>query len=205
MGSALENAYPQDASEIAFDAITSRGNGEYVGMVKNWLESQGVIVVPSDINTHITAGEEILFRPGQGVLRSRLAQILSHAQKVDQTNKQDRSGLPVEDWMQHDLAWSAYQHFRQYLLLAHFGYMVGRCEDQLQPGDAVGLVIGSGHSVGVPQKAKRLGVPLWRCNVHSLASNPLHEVMFRKAMPEGRMSLHDLQELATYNKQSNTW
>jgi len=205
-GSAYGSEYPQHAGEIQFDAMTNKGNGAYCQLAKQWLDAAGVQVVPSDINTHMTAGESVQFRPSKDALRRRLCQMLSHASKVDRIDKEDRPGrLTVEDWTEHGLAWSNYQYFRQYLLLGHFGFMIENYEDQLQPGDTIGLVIGSGHRIGIPQKAEQLGIATQPIDIQLPAENALRKVMFERAMPKGKVSIGELRELASHQFQTNGW
>lgn len=205
-GSVYGSEHPQQAGEIQFDAMTNKGNGAYCRLAKQWLGTAGVQVVPSDINTHMTVGESVQFRPSKDALRRRLCQMLSHASKVDRLDKEDRPGrLTVEDWTEHGLAWSSYQYFRQYLLLGHFGFMIEKYEDQLQPGDVIGLVIGSGHRVGIPQKAEQLGIATQPIDVQLPTENALRKVMYEQAMPEGKVSIGELRELASYQFQTNGW
>jgi len=205
-GSAYGSEHPQHMGEIQFDAMTNKGNGVYCQLAKQWLDAARVEVVPSDINTHLTVGESVQFRPSKDALRRRLCQMLSHASKVDRIDREDKPGrLTVEDWTEHGLAWSNYQYFRQYLLLGHFGFMVGKYEDQLQPGDTIGLIIGSGHRVGVPLKAERLSIATQPIDIQLPAENALRKVMFEQAMPEGQVSIGELRELASHQFRTNGW
>lgn len=207
-GSDIGSEYPQSPDEIRFHAMTNSGNGEYCRLTKDWLEKAGVQTVPSDINTHMVVGGSMQLRPHQGAFRDRLGQVLSHNKKIENIDKADRPGqLTVEDWIEHGLAWSNYQYFRQYLLLAHFGCMVARHEDQLQPGDTIGLVIGSGHRVGIPQKAEQLGIAIAEplIEIQLPADTARRRVMFEQAVPEGKVSISDLREMATYHFQTNDW
>jgi hypothetical protein len=205
-GSALGSERPRQASEIQFDTMTNVGNGVYCRQTKKWLEEADVHVVPSDINTHVTVGELIGMRWGHDVLRTRLSQILSHADKFANPDTEAHQWhYTTEDWAAFGLAWSNYQYFRQYLLLAHFGYMVNRHEKQLAPGDQIGLVIGSGHVEGVPRKADQLGIPTQSYTVQLPKDTPVRRIMFERAMPEGKISLNDLHNLALHHWQANGW
>lgn len=205
-GSNIGSEYPQSLDEIQFHPMTSSGNGLYCSLTKNWLDEAGVKTVPSDINTHMVVGGVMQLRPHQGLFRDRLGWVLSHNKKVETTDKADRpQQLTIEDWIEHGLAWSNYQYFRQYLLLAHFGYMVAKYEEQLQPDDTIGLVIGSGHRVGIPQKAEQLGITAQPKEVQLPADNARRRVMFERAMPEGKVSIDDLREMASYHFQTNDW
>jgi hypothetical protein len=205
-GSALGSEHPRRVDEIQFDTMTTAGNGIYCSRTKEWLAEAGVCVVPSDINTHFTVDNSIGTRWGQDRLRTRLSQVLSHKDKLDNADKETRTWqYTAEDWAEYGLAWSNYQYFRQYLLLAHFGYMVGRHEDQLVSGDRIGLVIGSGHAHGVPQKAAQLGIPTRSLEVQVSNDTPVRRIMFERAMPEGKISLDDLHDLAVHHWQANGW
>jgi len=205
-GSDIGSEYPQSPDEIRFHAMTNSGNGGYCRLTKDWLERAGVQTIPSDINTHMVVGESMQLRPHQGAFRDRLGRMLSHNEKVEKMDKVDRPWqLTVEDWTEHGLAWSNYQYFRQYLLLAHFGYMVAKYEDQLQPGDSIGLVIGSGHRLGIPQKAEQLGIAVQPIEIQLPADTARRRVMFERAMPEGEVSIGDLREMAIHHFQTNDW
>jgi hypothetical protein len=204
-GSALGSTQPRHIDEIKFDAMTSKGNGRYVQLVQEWVEGKGVPTVPSDINTHMTTSDDtVVARPTQDILRSRLVQIWSYSTEVDQKlNEMRRHDIAAEEWEQHYLAWSVYQHMRQYLLPAHFGYMVACHEEDLQPGDTIGLVVGSGHTLGVPQKMQWMGIPLADVTVVSESEdNPINEFMNNKAMPYGNLTRQDIRHLAEHGLRS---
>lgn len=192
-GSDPEATQSQNTSAPKFDLLTSTGNGLYVGLTKEWLENKGIPTVPSDINTHITAPDETTtLRLGQGELRARLAQIWAYTLEIGR--KTEDSQL-VEDWEQYHLAWSVYQYMRQYLLLAHFGYMVSHYEGELQPGDTIGLVIGSGHMVGVPEKARQLGIEVDDELIYTKDTIE-NEEKFNKAVPSGQIARDGLKRMA---------
>jgi hypothetical protein len=205
-GSAFGSERPHQSDEIQFDVMTNTGNGVYCRLAKEWLEEAGVNVVPSDINTHLTVNGSISMRWGQNDLRTRLSQVLSHKDRLESADIETQPWqYATEDWTEFGLAWSNYQYFRQYLLLGHFGYMVGQHESQLVPGDHIGLVIGSGHTQGVPQKADQLGVSMQSLEIQLPDDTPLRRIMFERAMPEGKISLNDLHDLAFYHWQANGW
>lgn len=191
-GSSPESATLQNTSAPEFDLLTSSGNGLYVGLTKEWLEDRGVPTVPSDINTHITAPDGTTTpRLGQGELRARLAQIWAHTLEIGRKVEDTQS---IEDWEQHHLAWSAYQYMRQYLLLAHFGYTVSHYENELQSGDTIGLVIGSSHLVGVPEKARQLGIEVDHHLVYTKDTIENRE-KFDKAVPSGQIARDGLRRI----------
>lgn len=192
-GSSPESIESQNTSAPEFDLLTSTGNGLYVGLTKEWLESKGVPTVPSDINTHITAPDgTTTLRLGQGELRARLAQIWAYTLELGQKTENSQH---IEDWKQYHLAWSVYQYMRQYLLLAHFGYMVSHYENELQPCDTLGLVIGSGHLVGVPEKARQLGIEVDHHLIYTKDTIE-NEEMFEKAFPSGQIARGGLKRVA---------
>jgi hypothetical protein len=204
-GSAVKSMYPRTKEEVAFDNFTDGGNGMYVTLAKEWLEGEGISTAPSDINTHATVGGKIIPRPGMDSdpLRSRLIELWSPA--MDAGKKED-DGKPetatTEEWERYWLAWTAYQYSRQYLLLGHFGYMAALHEQELEPGDKIGLVIGSGHTVGVPRKANQVGVSVNPHVLQSPTNKLVKREMFRKAMPDGRMSIDGLTRLVEQSKRN---
>lgn len=201
-GSAVENPMPRHAGDIEFDVLTCKGNGQYARLTKDWLESEGVFAVPSDINTHMTMPDETIApRFGQGVLRDRMIQVWLQNVKVYEKQAAGQQ-MTAEGWAEHYLAWSVYQHMRQYLLPAHFGYMVSKYENQLQSGDTIGLAIGSGHLVGVPQKMEWMSIPLAGHTVVRENNNDVvNEIMNNKAMPYGKVTQYDLRKLAEHGLQ----
>lgn len=202
-GSAVESPMPRHDRDIEFDVLTSKKNGRYVRLTKDWLESADVSTVPSDINTHMTMPDETIApRFGQGRLRDRLVQAWLPNLKVYEKQAADQQ-VTAEDWAEHYLAWSIYQHMRQYLLLAHFGYMVSKYEDRLRPGDMIGLAIGSGHLVGVTQKMEWMGIPLASyIVVRKNNDDAINEIMNNKVMPYGKVTQPDLYKLAEHGLQN---
>jgi len=199
--SASDHAMPKTREEICFGIIPTdaQGLGQYISLVVADLKRRNVPTVPCDIDTPTTEN------PEDDVLRSRLRALLDQVKSVmDKENKGEK--LSLEEYELSHLVWSAYQYVRQYLLLAHFGYMAARYEDQLQPGDTIGLAIGIGHVPGVPQKAEQLKIPLAEATiVKSFSNNAVKEFMFEGAVPNGRITRQDLRAIAEDRERGAEW
>jgi hypothetical protein len=190
-------AKPARRDEIRFEMIQNptEGLGQYIDLSKRWLDGKGVVTVPSDIDTPTT------INPEDDTLRMRLNELLRMAGSAsEQVSLGRKDAVTPQDWERHHIAWGAYHFMRQYLMLSTIGYMAARFEDRLQPGDTIGLVLGSGHLIGVPQKAQQLGLSVEISVVHPLEDNPLSNEMYKKAMPDGVISLDALGRLAEYSR-----
>lgn len=177
-----QGALPTTSQTIQWEPFEGGGLAEYIQATREYLPST---TVPIDIDTPIHEEDR---------LRHRLKELLEFATETPTSDEKSSA-----DYEKLHLGWIAYQNIRGFAMPATLGYMahLQLQEGKLQPDKPVALIIGSGHSVAVPNKLAQLGIET-RSHIVKPLEDTMHNRVYTLGMNEAIMPFKQLKDLANW-------
>lgn len=172
-----EPSMPLHLDDIMWKNPSGEGFPEYIKATKERFDGKAF---PCDIDTPLHEDD---------TLRHRLHELLRYA-------GEEQDCVTPQDYERCHLGWITYHYIRGFAMPATFGYMAKVAQEKRRKAsNAIALVIGSGHSVAVPEKLAYLGVPTTSLIVHPLEDEPASQ-LHTAGMRNAQLSLSNLQEVA---------